>query len=254
MQNAACRMQRGSIRRLLVAVITPLSAAVCILQAGFLFFPPLAQSQELMRCTDVMPLRPSATWTYQGTVLWSGAGASTSDSTAVGWTMTVERVRDLPAGRLALVRGLVTQLAWYEPGRPPRLALLICSGSRLYALEVESDSIALDAFEHWNDRTLSRSEVWLELPLRDGARFGQDPPRSDPMYGWLVERLDSAKALPPGCRSGSGPRFAIAYRTLPDHRVIEWQPGLGITAFTYGHHGTPAGAEVVLASCRQTNP
>jgi hypothetical protein len=37
------------------------------------------------------------------------------------------------------------------------------------------------------------------------------------------------------------------YRTLPDHQVIGFVPGLGVTAYRYAHHGTVARAEAVLA-------
>jgi hypothetical protein len=37
-----------------------------------------------------------------------------------------------------------------------------------------------------------------------------------------------------------------------DHQVIEWRPRVGVTAYVYGHHGTPAGAEVHLIRCGST--
>lgn len=204
-------------------------------------------------CRTVMPLRPGWAWTYAGSALWSSRGGTHADSGTVLWTMTIVAARDAGSARIALVRGFVNQLAWYEPSTRPRLSLLACRGSQLFNLEPESDSAAQSAYAHWSDSLLPQAEVLLELPLHSGQVFGQSPPRSDALYGWAVAavRPEALAPLPPSCGHSAAQRFELSYRSLPDHAVIEWQPGLGVTRYTYGHHGTPAAAEVHLIGCRR---
>jgi hypothetical protein len=204
-------------------------------------------------CLAALPLRPGWAWSYAGSALWSSGGGTQADSAAVSWTMTIVGARDAGSTRIALVRGFVNQLAWYEPSTRPRLSLLACRGPQLFGLEPASDSAAQSAYAHWSDSLLLKAEVLLDLPLHDGQLFGQNPPRNDPLYGWSVAaiRPGALRPLPASCGHSVAHRFELTYRSLPDHSVIEWQPGLGRTRYTYGHHGTPAATEVHLTSCRR---
>jgi hypothetical protein len=168
----------------------------------------------------------------------------------VEWTATVVAARSLPAGRLLLVRGFVSELAWSVPTTEPRLSILACLNDRLLRLGFLADSAARYRFDHWSDSSAARGEVLLQAPLRDGAVFGQDPPRQDDMYGWVVETLETPPAIPSGCGKPRAESFRLTLRTLPDHQIVEWRAGVGITAYTYVHHGTPAAALVRLARCR----
>lgn len=40
----------------------------------------------------------------------------------------------------------------------------------------------------------------------------------------------------------------LIFRTNPDHQILEFTPGTGITAYVYSHHGTLAGVDVKLVS------
>jgi hypothetical protein len=159
--------------------------------------------------------------------------------------------RAVPAGRLLLVRGFVSELAWSVPTTAPRLSILACLKDRLLRLAFVADSAARDRFEHWTNADAGRGEVLLQPPLADGAIFGQDPPRQDDMYGWAVERLKPAPAVPPSCGRPGPDAFRLTMRTMPDHQIVEWRAGLGVTSYTYAHHGTPAAAEVRLTRCRR---
>ena len=46
----------------------------------------------------------------------------------------------------------------------------------------------------------------------------------------------------------------LTMRTNPDDQEIVWRAGIGITAYRYGHHGTPASAEVHLVQCQPHLP
>jgi hypothetical protein len=167
--------------------------------------------------------------------------------------MTIVAARDAGRVRIALVRGFVNQLASYDPSTRPRLSLLACRGSQLFGLELASDSAAQHTYAHWSDSLLQQAQPLLDLPLHDGQLFGQDPPRADGLYGWAVAavRPEGLVTLPASCGQNAGRRFELSYRSLPDHAFIEWQLGVGITRYTYGHHGTPAAADVVLTACRR---
>lgn len=229
--------------------------SVAALDSGFQAVP-FARWLATLRgpnwCAVAVPLRTGLAWTYTGSALWSGGDGTRADSGDVSWTMTIVAARDVGSVRVALVRGFVSQLARYEPGKPPRLSLLACRGSQLFGLEPAGDSAARHAYDHWGDALLQHAELLLDLPLHDGQLFGQKPPRDDALYAWTVAavRPEVLSALPTGCGRGAGPRFELSYRSLPEHAVIEWQPGLGITRYAYGHHGTPAAADVRLRACR----
>lgn len=207
-------------------------------------------------CAVTVPLRPEWAWHYAGSALWSHGDGTGTDSATVSWTMTVVDARDVGNTRVALVRGFVDQLAWYRPSEPPRLSLLICRGLQLFGLELGSDSAARSAYSNWSDSLLHQADLLLDLPLHDGQLFGQSPPRADALYGWAVLALrpEGLASIPASCGKNVGVRFQLSYGSLPDHAIIEWQPGLGITRYAYGHHGTPAAAEVHLTGCEGPAP
>jgi hypothetical protein len=199
-------------------------------------------------CLGLEAVPPGASWIYTGWRQWTAEG-SLPDSGAVGWTTTVLAARAVPAGRLLLVRGFVSELAWSVPTTRPRLSVLACLNGRLLRLAFIADSAARYRFDHWTDASADRGELLLQQPLVDGGVFGQDPPRQDDMYGWAVERLKTAPKVPSGCGQPGPEAYRLTMRTLPDHQIMEWRAGVGITAYTYVHHGTPAAAEVRLARC-----
>jgi hypothetical protein len=202
-------------------------------------------------CLGLETVKPGASWTYTGWRQWTAEGAGQSDSAAVRWTTSVVAVRAIPAGRLLLVRGFVSELAWSVPTTVPRLSILACLKDRLLRLAFVADSAAKYRFDHWTNTSAARGEVLLQQPLTDGAIFGQDPPRQDDMYGWAVERLKPTPAVPPSCGQPGPDAFRLTMRTMPDHQIVEWRAGLGVTSYTYAHHGTPAAAEVRLTRCRR---
>ncbi|HET9293413.1 MAG TPA: hypothetical protein VFO06_03900 [Gemmatimonadales bacterium] len=200
-------------------------------------------------CAAIFPFEAGRSWGYSGQALWAGPGASGPDSGPVEWEMAVVRVRDVPGGRIGLIRGFVQDLAWYQPGTVPRLSILACYGAELRLATFADDPAAEWAYAQWSDSLASGAELWLALPLREGQVLGQVAPREDVMYGWLVGTPEAPITIPDSCPRPAGPRYELAYRSLPDHRIAEWQPGLGVTRFVYGHHGTPASADVRLVAC-----
>jgi hypothetical protein len=226
-----------------------MAVAVLPTIAGILVLAQAAPGAPPSACLGLETVRPGTSWTYSGWRQWTAEGSGQPDSGAVRWTTTVLATRLVPTGRLLLVRGFVSELAWSVPTTAPRLSILACLKDRLLRLAFLADSAARVRFEHWTDADAGRGEVLLQPPLADGAIFGQDPPRQDDMYGWAVERLKPAPAVPRSCGQPGPDAFRLTMRTLPDHQIMEWRAGLGVTSYTYAHHGTPAAAEVQLVRC-----
>jgi hypothetical protein len=205
-------------------------------------------------CAALLPLDAGRSWIYAGSAVWGAPAPGRADSSTVRWTMAVERARDVPGGRIGLIRGFVQELAWYQPGTVPGLSILACRGAELRLATFADDPAAQRAYDQWSDSLAPQAELWLALPLRSGQRLGQVSPREDAMYSWLVGIPEAPVTVPDSCRRTAGPRYELTYRSLPDHRIAEWQPGLGVTRFVYGHHGTPAASEIRLVACGDAPP
>lgn len=227
--------------------------AVLPMVRGILLAAQAASAAPPAACLGLEAVRPGTSWTYAGWRQWTAEGSG-PDSAAVRWTTTVLATRAVPTGRLLLVRGFVSELAWSVPTTQPRLSILVCLKGRLLRVAFVADSAARYRFEHWTDDSAERGEVLLQQPLTDGAVFGQDPPRQDDMYGWAVERLKLPPAVPSSCGRPGPEAYRLTMRTLPDHQIMEWRAGVGVTAYTYVHHGTPAAAEVRLIRCAGRGP
>lgn len=218
-----------------------------------ILFAALPQVQTSLPCLGAVSQPQGFSWTYSGTRRWSIGGVR-EKSERVTWTTTVVETRTLSDETLALVRGFVTELAWSDPSSKPSLSVLVCSAGCLFHFETSSDDETRDAFARWDASLLERAKLLLETPLQDGQIFGQDSPRTDRMYGWTVETMSSPPRIPRSCGIGRGPGYRLAYRTMPDHQMIEWWSGIGVTGYVYEHHGTVAGADVRLVACRRPVP
>lgn len=203
------------------------------------------------------PLIPGQTWQYGGSARWAGPN-QTVDSGRIQWTMKILAVRDGSTARGALVRGWIQELAWYHPGRSPGYSLLLARGRRLYHVAAYDSATALDTLE----RALAPgaplpqgAELIVDSALTVGHLYGQSAERGDrpdTFYAWYVESRDAIPARPGwSLDSATVVQWRLVYRTMPDHQFLDLVPGLGITHYVYGHHGTVADSDVTLMSARQ---
>jgi hypothetical protein len=199
-------------------------------------------------CAAILERPPGTRWIYRGSRAWStGTGV---DSGSVTWTMTLDSVRPVaPAGRIGLLRGFVTDLAWSDPTTVPGRSVVICRGGILEHITFDQDSTAMAFYVHWPTVPSEYADTLLVEPLRDGAQWGGDSARTDGLYRWIVAPADSLPAIPIGCHGGS-PAYDATFTTLPDNQIITWMPGAGLVHYYFWHHGTPAAAEVWLAACQ----
>jgi len=85
------------------------------------------------------------------------------------------------------------------------------------------------------------------LTLAKDKCWGGDVEREDGRYCWRVEKEQTAKRRIKGLAEHHPfTVYSIAYRTNPDHQILDIAPGLGITRFIYVHHGTVATVDIHL--------
>lgn len=154
--------------------------------------------------------------------------------------------------RAAVVRGFPDELAWYEPGKTPGFCVLLNVKNRLYRIGAEGKDQAARLARQLveNPRTpADGGEEILQWPLTVGHKWGQDPVRDDTWYCWCVEQVETKTLAVKGLTSNPASNvYRLAYRTCPDHQLVDVAPGLGIVRFAYAHHGTVASADVRLVS------
>ena len=201
----------------------------------------------------LIPLVPRAAWVYGGTVRWTPDGTTKEKTGKVTWTMKILQVRSVPQGRAALVRGLVTELTWYEPGQKPGYSVLLQAGSDLYAFpqEGEGEGRAFLAELAKGGRSLLAADaLLLDGPFVRGKRWGDGKGRPDGLYCWVVESVSQRALGIRGIGAKSRPSVSLAYRTQADVSSLEVVPGLGILSWSYEHRGTAAAVDLNLVECR----
>ena len=219
-----------------------------------LFRPSPLRAQS---AAGAVPLEPGRTWEYRGSARWAGPDQRV-DSASIQWTMRILEVRDGPDRRVALVRGWIQELAWYQPGQVPGYSLLIARGDRLYHLDAADSAAAVQALQRAVEPGATvpeGSELIIDSTLAVGHLYGGTEgrgTRSDTFYAWYVE--SSEPIHPPEAWSAANRKavqWRLVYRTMPDHQILDLVPWVGVTHYTYGHHGTVADADVALVSVRR---
>jgi hypothetical protein len=202
------------------------------------------------------PLEKGTQWIYEGSAAWTVNVNTVEKSTHVRWSTVVEDSICSSESCLALVRGFPNELAWYEPNQKSHLSILVCKQGKMYHLLSSDDEKAQEIFRHLqgdSSAVFSEHDLILDLPLRAGKIWGQDPRRDDQLYCWHVESLTERK-LAVANKIGNSLRkvYEISYRTMPDHQVLEFAPGIGIIRYVYVHHGTVASTDVHLVAIKHS--
>jgi hypothetical protein len=205
-----------------------------------------------------LPLAPQTTWTYRVNVAWAPPGSATIRRRVFTWTATVASYAARDSTAVAIVRGWPFELAWWDPDRAPGLSVLYCSAGRIYRLPSAADGAAPALADSLLGglRRPTLDQLIFELPLRSGQLIGRgSTEREDTFYAWFTE---SAEAVPTRLRrldAGAGDSlYQLAYRTMPDHQLVAFLPGLGVTRYVYGHHGTTAETDARLIEFRRGRP
>ena len=197
------------------------------------------------------PLHKGAKWVYEGEAEWT-----TRNQVQAGRlheVMEVLRFLPGPEGSFAaVIQGFPLDLAWYQPGRKPKISLIVCRKGRFFQLPASSLDHAVTharillADPAYPPRT---EDPFLDLPLQPNKAWGGGAGREDAMYCWVVEGQEGKPFAAPGVAKGAAhPVFTAAFRTNADHMALDFAPGLGITGFTYEHHGAVARTHVRLVA------
>jgi hypothetical protein len=206
------------------------------------------------------PLRKGDYWIYKGKIEWTPEGAGQKvRSTQLTWKMTVHDVIESAKRRVALVTGFPNDVAWYEEGMTPQYSLLAEDDRCVYWNGYKTEYEAMEAAKAVEADTgdgMSKLECIIEFPLTKGKKYGgPDKNRPDNMYAWYVDRVDKVTLKTRGYKTRTPvTRFRLIYRTLPDHIIMEFVPGLGLTRYLYEHHGTVAFEDLRLIEYGRKRP
>ena len=202
------------------------------------------------------PLARGAYWVYEGTVKW------TKDTDVIEETVTWKvEVMDLVQREHVtgfLVKGDVTDLAWYEAGAKPENHVIIQVGADKTYTATEDALTRLKDDQDALVDLVNDAALMLDMPLFKDKVFGdtQQITRPDRMYAWWVADeqpadLSGIKGAPAGLQ---GPKYVLSLITTADNQTLEFVPGLGITHYTYVHNGTTAEADVQLVEFHPGTP
>lgn len=209
------------------------------------------------------PLEAGYVWVYRGQVRWTDSEHRVKER-ELQWRVRVLEVRHRKSQVIARIEGWLEDLAWYEPVKPPGNHVLVSDVQR--GLHLLGNSAALSLWarlgtapkESVSEEELEQSERLLPAEIAEGSAWG-DPEhlaREDAMYVRRVEETGTQGLDGLGGWSGRSraPFFRIAYRTHPDHSLMDFVPGLGFTRYTYVHHGTVAECEMRLVAVERKRP
>lgn len=153
----------------------------------------------------------------------------------------------------SVVKGYPGSLAWYQNGREDSISVIIFSDPDGYFVATVEEKVN-EIIEKFRTGKFSEKDLGLadwqiiQMPLEVGKTYFADPSDTETTYRWQVAektRLDAT------CIAGLGDRktaaaFTLMYRTNPDHTIISFAPGIGITHYTYQHHGTVSDVDAKL--------
>ena len=190
------------------------------------------------------------TWAYTGTIRWMPAGSNDvlekeievedGDGRRYPALWAPSGCARRPPKRSRMVRG--------GPERRRNLLVAIGEGqtAQVYLL---SDKQAVEVEQRLRSLgdslidLLEEYEFFLDFPLTDFKRFCDlcSRTRQDYMYCWVVESVEPEIART---------QYRVSHRTLPDHRILEYVSGVGMTSYVYGHHGTVSEVDVRLTEVK----
>ena len=201
------------------------------------------------------PLKKGSYWVYQGQTKWTSPGTSAVLEKTMTWKMLVEDVFRRGDCTVAVVNGHPQDLAWYEDGKSPGQYLIVQVNGKYYLIEGdERIHEVLARVQDQNDKLADLGydwELFLEKPLAKYQSYGEESQlaRDDRFYSWFVEDESTAELSQVKGQFPLGEiykKYHLALRTLPDHIFFDFVPGIGITHYSYAHHGTVASTDLQL--------
>ncbi len=189
-----------------------------------------------------MPLQEGATWSYQGKATWITTSIVNSrhvnqlHKSDIHWTTRVTKKISGSGTIAAVLVGFPLALSPDEPNEQPGYAVIVETKTGIFVQSTESEErgefIARKAVAGGDP-----GDQILRLPIRTGECIGGDSAASSKEYCWLVRQ----RVVEP-----HGLGWHIEYYTLPDEQSAVVVAGIGITRFSYEHHGSRIATSVHL--------
>lgn len=204
---------------------------------------------------DVFPMTKGTYWIYRGEVTWQDNNET--KSAKVEWKMEVVECISRKDGGAAVLKGHPEDLRGYSPGRERLDHLLVRIGkTKWYLVDGPDFASAMRSFqnpEQLLSELVDESQLILQSPLKTDMVFGEPDQlkREDRMYIWHIENESRVRlAGVAGAPRGKQTEYSIAFLTNPEHTYISFVPGIGVTKYIYGHHGTVSSVSVRLMKFR----
>ena len=198
---------------------------------------------------EYFPLKQGAYWIYEGNVKWTIPNSSDVTEKEITWKMEVVRVfqRNDIVGYEML--GAPWDLAWYEDGKKPSEYGIIQAGGKFYRTSIDTVWRLFNEGDYLS-ALVEENQIFLDIPLLSGKKFCDtySLTRADGMYCWVVgeaSQLDTTNIIGINAEDVFF-EYLISNRTMPDHSMYEFIPGIGISRYVYGHHGTVSEFDVRL--------
>lgn len=202
---------------------------------------------------DTFPLLKGSYWIYQASVKWTVTGGNEVIEDNFTWKMEVIDTATHNNIIAVYLRGFPWELDWHhEDLEPDDYTMIIVDAKKFYLLQ---NTRAFEKIKNKEDLAddFSDDDLWFDFPLTLGKTYAYmnelAKQREDHYYQWYVKNespadLSSVKGALPAAAAET--EYEIEFYTLPGHRTINFVPGIGITGYTYVHHGTISEAYLKL--------
>ena len=210
--------------------------------------------------SDVFPFVKGHYWLYDGQVKFAAEG-KTTEKQITGWRSEVIDTAEASTFKAALLKGHPHDLAWYSDETKRSDAIVILTSSGEFHEVTDSENLpqtfqTLKSAGALPKDLTGPSTILFKFPPKVGDRFG-DPEqvKLGARYCWAVTDVATAKSAPAikGAASGKRLTIGLTFRTSPDHTNVLLAAGIGITSYTYVHHGTPGDCEMRLVECGESS-
>ncbi len=192
------------------------ATATLALALGACSSPPKKQPMTLqdMITADPLPLAKGAKWTYTVNVKRFDTDANSVSTKTISWVTEVVDARESNGVTAYRVRGWPSDLTDYDGTgvvpTPTEVTLLRKGNSFLFG-----------SADHPGEPDLDGAMGWFSWPVIDGQKIC---PSAEMVYCWQVSAVETG--------------YKLSFYTGPDEQSFELEPGTGISAFHYAHHGT----------------
>jgi len=202
-------------------------------------------------------------WLYEGTVKYvkedEVKGNEVKEQHITRWKSEVIDTFEGKDFKVALLKGFPFELAWYQEDKPRRDVIVWLSNDGKFSVIRNEKNLVgrfaqIKATSKFPEDLADAGEVSFNSALR--ARDLKDDGLAI-RYEWIVDNVWNApfepavKGLPAAAEYKT---IHLWYRGTPEHAFLEFVVGVGITAYTYVHHGTKGDCEVKLVETGITQP